>query len=158
MTINEYKEMIRDYVFTTRKEREEIHTDLTKKSLFVDAMQFAYIALNSLDNLEELAKKLIGTDVGIELDKILHKFHNFDWQKGIWKKFYMTFNDDNERHCDNAFYNHHYETEDELIMANERWLNEVLERNVSPKEIIEVMPEARFFMNDDMLLNLMKGE
>lgn len=156
MSLEEYREMIRDYVFITKKEREEIHSDLEKDALFTNAMQFAHMALNSIDKLEKIAEKLIGTKEGVEIDNILKHFHNFDWEANTWREFYMTFNDDNERHCENSFDNHHFETENELRRSNEAWLKEVL-NTMSPEEIIQYMPSARFYMSEDMLLNL-KGE
>ncbi len=158
MKLEKYKEMIRDYVFDTKEEREAIHSDSITDSLFTNAMQYAYIALNSIEKLEEIARTLIGTTAGIELDEILKKFHDYHWQETAWRDFYMRFNDDNEMHCEYAFLNHHFETAREIEESNMGWLKEVINHSSSPKEIIEIMPSARFFMSKDMILNDLKGE
>lgn len=149
MDVNEYKEMLRDYVFMTNEDRAKLHSDLTKEALFTNAMQMGYIALNSIDTLEEIAEQLIGTEQGKKLDEILNKFHNFPWQEKVWRKFYMTFNDNNERHCENAFFNNHYETENELRIANKEWVEDIQKMGVTSVEILKHVPEARFFLKEE---------
>lgn len=149
MDVNEYKEILKDYVFMTNKDRTKFHSDLTKEALFTNAMQMGYMALNSIDALEEIAEQLIGTKQGKKLDEILNKFHNFPWQEKVWKKLYMTFNDNNERHCENAFFNNQYETENELRIANKKWVEEIQERGITSEEILKYVPEARFFLEEE---------
>lgn len=158
MSLEEKREMLKDYMFMTSEERDLLHGDLYKDAEFTTAMQMGYIALNSIDKLEDIAKKLIGTVVGMELDEILDKFHDFEWNEMVWRKFYLMFNDNNERHCENSFLNNNFKTEEELRNSNREWVEEIL-KHTSIKEIVKMMPEARFFMTTEQVLTAyIKGE
>lgn len=152
MSLEEKKEMLKDYAFMTEEERTEVHKNPYEDANFTDALQMGYIALNSIEALENIAEHLIGTVEGVELDGVLEQFHDWTWNEQVWKKFYTTFNDDNEFHCENSFFNNHFETLNELKKGNERWIEELLKHH-SIKEIVEKMPEARFFMTIEQIMS-----
>ena len=67
-----------------------------------------------------------------------------DREKENWLKFYMTFNDDNRCHAEEAFESNglsdaSYYT---LVEKNKEWYKEVLSHGISEEEICKSMPEA----------------
>lgn len=140
MEQKEKKEMIRNAIYSNIYNAE-----------FTDTMRSAYTALDMVEQLEKLAEKMIGTVYGVELDGVLKKFHDFGWNEKVWKKFYINFNDDNEEHSENALFNQHFSTIEEIEKANEEFLNDTL-KHYSIKKIVKIIPEARFFMTSEQTL------
>lgn len=81
---------------------------------------------------------------GLEAEK-----ESIEYQKemSIWKQFYMTFNDDNESHCEHALQNgmslgEIKNSTNGLREANKKWLKILLGRGFTAEYIINLMPEA----------------
>ena len=55
-------------------------------------------------------------------------------QKELWTAFYLNFNDDNKRHCDNAFDNNHYFHSCDVLQANKEWTFEIFNNHNKNKD------------------------
>ena len=69
--------------------------------------------------------------------------YNYENEEAIWRKFYLTFNDDNEYHCMYSFHNQGFQTATDIHVGNLAWIKEVLSHGHSLEEILEDIPEAR---------------
>lgn len=69
----------------------------------------------------------------------------WDLQQEIWYDLYMTFNDDNYRHCDNAFFNQHYETSNDIKLGNISFIEEIMGFGISFEKIVSAVPAAKQF-------------
>ena len=71
-------------------------------------------------------------------------------EMNMWASIYMTFNDDNEVHMDNAFHNNGLTelTAVELRNENRDFLNEVMSHGVSKEEICKILPETKEYLGN----------
>lgn len=65
-----------------------------------------------------------------------------------WIEFYMTFNDNNYVHADNAFVNNGLNTASasELHQENIKWVVEILDHSTTEEELLAIMPEAKEYL------------
>lgn len=70
----------------------------------------------------------------------------FKRQLNLWRQFYLTFNDDNTVHCENALFNAHFATAENVKVANYAWVSEILSRKTTVAEMLKAMPSAKEFI------------
>ncbi len=136
------EQIIRDLkIFLCDVERHQKHLDKIK-----DENQHTYPKWTShnVARTTYVQRLLEMFEKGLEAEK---KSVEYQKEKYVWKKFYKTFNDDNDSHCENAFQNgvSFGEIEDSakgLQKANKDWFKTLLNRGFVAEYIINLMPEA----------------
>lgn len=73
--------------------------------------------------------------------------NNFKFYKTLWYALYMKYYDDNFTHCDNAFFNNHYHTAEEVKQADVKWIQHLVKQGNSIEEIIKEIPDANALMH-----------
>ncbi len=73
----------------------------------------------------------------------------------FWLEFYMTFNDDDFQHAESAFFNNHFENDEDIYRANVEWVKEIVNRGITPEKILEYMPDADMFIEDYLANDLL---
>ena len=74
---------------------------------------------------------------------------NREKEEELWFDIYVTFNDDNMNHAENAFVANGFidASAESLHEENARFLQEVMEHGVSKDIIIKLLPSAKDYLN-----------
>ena len=70
----------------------------------------------------------------------------YQHEEEIWRKFYLTFNDDNEVRCDDAFAYNDYKTAEDVRNANFGWVETLRQQDDTDENIVKFMPEAAEYL------------
>ena len=80
-----------------------------------------------------------------------NKDNKIQFETKVWYAFYMTYNDNNLEHANNAFQSQGFETAEEIHQSNVEWAREIMSKDVSVHEIVQLIPYSTDYIAEALV-------
>ena len=96
------------------------------------------------------ADKYLSSDEKKEFEeyKAEQEKEDFEKERDLWYKLYLSVNDDNELHADNSFFNNHYQNAQEIHDANVSTVIQALHSTVTEEQIKEIDYRLAYYVEE----------